>query len=55
MVDSVLLSQLDKINSGFARPKNYPFSKIKKVLGWQPKYSFQSGIEKTIEHYKKSI
>ena len=30
-------------------------SKIKKVLGWQPKYSFQSGIEKTIEHYKKSI
>ncbi len=31
MVDSVLLSQLDKINSGFARPKNYPFSKIKKV------------------------
>ena len=31
MVDSVLLSQLDKINSGLARPKNYPFSKIKKV------------------------
>ena len=31
MVDSVLSSQLDKINSGFARPKNYPFSKIKKV------------------------
>ena len=31
MVDSALLSQLDKINSGFARPKNYPFSKIKKV------------------------
>ena len=31
MVDSVLLSQLDKINSGLARPKNYPYSKIKKV------------------------
>ena len=31
MVDSVLLSELDKINSGFARPKNYPLSKIKKV------------------------
>ena len=31
MVDSVLLSQLDKINSGLARPNNYPFSKIKKV------------------------
>ena len=31
MVNSVLLSQLDKINSGLARPKNYPFSKIKKV------------------------
>ena len=31
MVDSVLLSQLDKINSGLARPKNYPHSKIKKV------------------------
>ena len=31
MVDSVLLSQLDKINSGFARPKNVPYSKIKKV------------------------
>jgi len=31
MVDSVLLSQLDKINTGLSRPKNYPFSKIKKV------------------------
>ena len=31
MVDSVLLSQLDKINSGLARPKKYPYSKIKKV------------------------
>ena len=31
MVDRLLLSQLDKINSGFARPKNLPFSKIKKV------------------------
>ena len=31
MVDSVLLSQLDKINSGLARPKNYPYSKSKKV------------------------
>jgi dTDP-glucose 4,6-dehydratase len=30
-------------------------SKIQKVLGWQPKYSFESGIVKTIEHYKKSI
>ena len=31
MVDNVLLSQLDKINSGLARTKNYPYSKIKKV------------------------
>ena len=31
MVDSILLSQLDKINSDFARPKNPPYSKIKKV------------------------
>ena len=31
MLDSLLLSQLDKINSGLARPKNYPYSKIKKV------------------------
>lgn len=30
-------------------------SKIQKALGWQPKYSFESGIVKTIEHYKKSI
>lgn len=30
-------------------------SKIQKVLGWQPKYSFESGIIKTIEHYKKYI
>ena len=31
MIDSVLLSQLDKLNSGFARPKNAPYTKIKKV------------------------
>jgi len=31
MTDSVLLSQLDKLNSGFARPKNVPYTKIKKV------------------------
>ena len=31
MVDSILLSQLNKINSDFARPKNYPYSKIKKI------------------------
>ena len=31
MVDSILLSQLEKINSDFARPKNSPNSKIKKI------------------------
>ena len=31
MADSILLSQLGKINSGFARPKKVPYSKIKKV------------------------
>ena len=31
MIDSILLSQLGKINSGFARPKKVPHSKIKKV------------------------
>jgi dTDP-glucose 4,6-dehydratase len=27
-------------------------SKIKRELGWQPKYTFESGIHKTIEFYK---
>ena len=31
MIDSVLSSQLDKLNSGFARPINVPYTKIKKV------------------------
>ena len=31
MTNSILSSQLGKINSGFARPKKVPYSKIKKV------------------------
>jgi len=30
-------------------------SKIKKILGWKPKYSFDSGINKTIDWYLKNL
>lgn len=30
-------------------------SKIKKELGWKPKYDFDSGLDKTIQWYKKVI
>lgn len=30
------------------------FSKIKKELGWQPRYSFNSGLMETIDWYKKN-
>jgi len=30
-------------------------SKIKKELGWEPKYTFEEGIKKTIEFYKSKI
>jgi len=29
------------------------FSKAKKELGWNPKLSFEEGIEKTIDHYRR--
>ena len=28
-------------------------SKIKKDIGWKPKHSFEEGIKKTIDYYKK--
>ena len=28
-----------------------PFSKIKNELGWQPSYSFEQGMEQTVEWY----
>ena len=31
------------------------FSKIKNELGWQPKYSFEEGMEKTVEWYLNNI
>ena len=31
------------------------FSKIKNELGWQPKYSFEEGMEKTVEWYFNNI
>ncbi|MDP3883015.1 MAG: SDR family NAD(P)-dependent oxidoreductase [Candidatus Staskawiczbacteria bacterium] len=38
-------------------PKNWlsNISKIKKILGWQPRYSLEKGLEKNISWFKKNI
>lgn len=43
-----------KDRPGHDRRYAVDFSKIKKELGWQPKYKFEEGLKETIEWYQKN-
>ena len=45
------------MNTSKAEIKNQRlnFNKIKKEIGWEPKFSFELGLKKTVSWYKKNI
>ncbi len=49
-------SFIEKIEHRLGHDARYAIdsSKIKKVLGWKPKYSFDQGLKKTVSWYKKN-
>ena len=43
-----------KDRPGHDRRYAMDFSKIKKELGWEPRYKFEEGLKETIEWYRKN-
>ena len=39
---------------GEVQKSQLSYAKIKKELGWKPKYSLEKGIEETIEYFKNN-